>query len=360
METRDLSQIVDAILWGKSLIESSGDFTPPTTFILRSLTIKEVNYSDFIYRREFELSRRSGLYTHDEISSVWLSQGIWTPEHDVKLATLEKSIQKFIRQIHDAQHLRVRRRQLEARKQFAEEERDELLSTKQTLFANTAESRAEEIRRRFIVMMSTEDRFERPYWPTEQDFLAENDHTLIYNLAIAYYKNNIFDEKTLRKVARSGLWRYRWKVARQGADLFGKPIANWSEMQNLIVYWSQYYDYVMESPDSPPTHIIDDDVACDKWVEDQNKKYSRNRSERSNSSLPTKRKRPTKYEHQEEFLFVSPGDKDAIEDVQSLNSETVRHRLRAEHKRIKEKGRISEFKLRRGRLPNGEYYHAKK
>lgn len=37
-----------------------------------------------------------------------------------------------------------------------------------------------------------------------------------------------------------------------------------------------------------------------------------------------------------------------------MNDGGVRNKLRQEHKIIQEKGRLSEFKLRKGILPNGE------
>ncbi len=349
----DINLVIERILWGKSIAEVEGSDGIPHLFILRSLTIKETNLVQYIYKKELDVSLRAGLLSQKELEELFRSQEMWTDRDDKRIVELDVHIKQLKKQIKAAEFMLHRKKLLE--KQLAQEigEQNELSNRKNSLYNNSAESRAEEIKRRFVVMMSTETREEKPYWESREDFLEETDHTLIYNLAIAYYQNNIFDEKTLRKVARSGTWRFRWKAGKSGADLFGKPICDWSEMQNMLVYWSQLYDYVYESLDSPAEFIIDNDVLCDAWIDEQSKKHVNKGNDKENI-LGTKKAKVEKA-HQEEFIMVDPKDTASIKEIQEMNAPTVRKRLKEEYDRIKKSNkRVSEWDLRKGRLPNGD------
>jgi len=179
------------------------------------------------------------------------------------------------------------------------------------------------------------------YWNTYDEFLDEDDTTLIFNLAIAYYNNNLFDIKIIREIARSPAWRFRWNVARKGADLFGKPVSEWSEMQNMLVYWSQVYDMAFESAERPPDSVINDDMAFDTWLNQQSAEF-----DHGSKKINPQGKIIKGNKNHNEFFIMSDGSKDSVKEIQEKNPESVRRKLRREQKIIKEKGRVSEWELR--------------
>ena len=199
--------------------------------------------------------------------------------------------------------------------------------------------------RRYIVMMSTEDIYEKPHWRDQEEFDQEDDTELIYNLALSYYKNNVFDTKCIRYISRNPEWRFRWNASKNGADLFGCSIAEWSEMQNSLVYWSQYYDFVLDNPDRPSDFIINDDDACDAWVNDQVKKIKSSNTGSDNKSVFGNKSATKQKDHQEQFIMVQK-DKDTIKRVQDMNTTSARQQLRREHAQIQKDGSVSEWQLR--------------
>jgi hypothetical protein len=233
----------------------------------------------------------------------------------------------------------VRKRQLERKLKNIRVELEEINQQEVALFSVSAENRAEEVRRRLMVFLFTETIDEKPFWDSQTSFMKSTDNKFLNNLILAYFNHNIYNEKELRHIARSGEWRFRWIASKHGEGLFGRPIADWSEMQNMLVYWSEYYDGVYESMERPPDYIIEEDVACDAWVQDQNKKHSQNR-------LANKKKgNKQKLDHAEQFVMVAKGDKEAIKKVQELNPEQVREQLRNEFKQIKKSGQVKEWEL---------------
>lgn len=335
MTPGEVERHIERIMWGKSYI----DLSSYGSFILRSLTIKEANYVSYLYNREYNKAVQEGILKLKDMKELFRAMEIWGNPEEEKLAELDKKITREKNNIKSFQFMNRRKKQAQKELDRLQKERKELAEMKDSLFTCTAEQRAEEVKRRHIVRLSTETIEEKPYWNTEEDFWNETDIQFIFKLAVAYYNYNMLAEKDLRLIARHPMWRYRWNASKNGADLFGRPISEWSEMQNTLVYWSQFYDYIYESMDRPGDYIIEDDAACDAWVEEQNKKARKPIVKEGGKKMP----------HQEHFIMVDPGDTDTIKQIHEMNPESVRQRLRNEHKTIKEKKWVSEWKLRKGK-----------
>jgi hypothetical protein len=348
MDYREIKKIIEKILWGKSFVEIEDGEGDPHFFILRSLNIRESNLSRYIYDKELKDSIDNGILLKDELVEIYRNNEIWTPAHENRIEEIEKEEVLLCSQIKDLEFFPAKKKILNRKLNSIRKEREELLNEQNNIFYCSAESRAEEIMRRWIVMMSTENVKEQSYWKTEDEFMSESDSDLLYNLALGYYTNNLFEEKIIRQVARSPEWRFRWHIAKNGGDLFGKPIADWSETQNMLIYWSQFYDYVFDSLERPPDHVIENDETCDIWVRDESKRIKSGSSASSNTkkNMFGTKKSAMKKNHQEQFIMVEPGNAESIKRVQEMNPTEIRNQLRRENQVIKEKGRISEWKLR--------------
>ncbi|MHA2111274.1 MAG: hypothetical protein ACXADW_11465 [Candidatus Hodarchaeales archaeon] len=344
-----IREAIDKILWGKSFVDVINGYGVENTFILRSLSIKESNLSKYIYKKEYKKSLIEGLLTKEELSMILAQDNIWGVPQEQELEAIDEGIKLLQIKVKDSQFFTVRKKKFEKQLKDLRKRQSNLLQTQNNLFNITAETRAEEVQRRYIVLLSTEDDNEQPYWDSEEEFMNCNDCVLLYNLAIAYYQYNWFSEKELRKIARHPEWRYRWMASKSGDGLFGKPISEWSEMQEGVVYWSQYYDSVYDAYEKPSDVIIDNDEALDAWMREQNKKHKSGTPSKDKNMFGHK-KSATKQDHQEQFIMVAQDDKEAVEKVQEMNSEQTRERLRREREIFKKKGgRVKEWDLRKGK-----------
>jgi hypothetical protein len=350
----EISEKIHQILWGKSFVDVvDGDGTEHT-FILRSLSINEQNAVKHLRRKELALARHMGILSDEELKAIYAEDGVWTEEQEKRIEDLQNGISQLAAQIKDFHYIRAKKNRLEKiRKKFNNELTD-LLNTRLQLFHLSAEQRAEEVARRHVVFLATQTPEEEQYWGSKEEFDLCEDICLLFNLAKAYFQENQLTEATCRQIARSGEWRFRWHASKKGESLFGRPISDWSEAQNALVFWSQYYDSVYDSLERPPNHVIEDDSACDQWVEDQNKKHVPGaKSDRS----PLGNKTATKNkDHQEVFMMVQKDDEEAIKEVQDMNPSAVRSKLRREYEQIKNAGgkRIKEWDLgtRRAETPS--------
>lgn len=331
----DVEKAAKSILWGRSLVRVCDGNGETCTFTLRSLTLEEQNEMEFLKDTVLQECEDEGILFHDEMEQILEETGAWTDEDDNRIASLEREVRKCKHGIKQAEFNKTKRKILEKKMSGLEAELSSLIGQKSSLFSLTAERRAEEFTRRYIIMRSSTDKFGKQIWGTEGDFLSSTDSELIDNLTIAYIEHHVMSEASIRKIARSGSWRFRWAASKNGESLFGKPVAEWTQMQDQLVYWSQYYDYVYESPDRPNEMVIESDAALDAWVEDQGSK------ERSGSGMSSSKG------HQENFVVVPDGDKETIDRVHSMNSKENRKKISSERKEIKDKGRVSEWELRK-------------
>lgn len=342
-----LKSRIDRVLWGKTVANVLDGTHAERSFILRSLTIGETNLVENIYNQELNRALKAGMKLEEDLIEMYQREELWTPDDDIYVTGLERKIEIIEDQIEN-QYAFMTSRKKKAKRELkrTEEELEEKRTFRRELFAISAENRADEIKRRNMVFLSTQSLDESQYWDNFDTFLRERDFLLVFNLGLSYYKHNILETPEVREIARDSMWRYRWNMAKNGADMFGRSIADWSESQSALVYWSQYYDFIMDSPDRPNDAVIDDDAECDKWYKDQIKKMKTSRAE-SNKPARPKRGGPKKF-HQEQFVMVERGDTEAVREVQEMNSELVRAQLRSEQKDIKtSKGRVKEWDLRK-------------
>lgn len=345
---KEISEKIGQILWGKSFVDTHDENQNELTFVLRSLTIAESNKAQYLYNKELAKCQNVGILCFEEMKEFLCKQNVWSEAHDGRVEYLESKKTLALNQIKDFELIKHKRVRLEKVLKVIKDELDELIYTRNSLFGLTAENRAEEIKRRYMIMMSAEDIDGNAHWPTERSFLECDDQVLLFNLAKAYYDNNILSEKNVRKIARNGEWRYRWNAAKNGESLFGLAVAEWSEIQDAIVFWSYYYDSVFNCAERPSANIIENDEMLDLWVEDYNKRTRSGVKTQQNKSVFGNKTATQNQDHSEVFMKVDKGDEEAIRKVQEMNTSSAREKIRAEQKQINELSggqRIKEWDL---------------
>ncbi len=332
---KEISEKINQILWGKSFVDIKDENGNELTLILRTLSIAESNKAQYIYKKELEKCQNVGILCFDELKEALTQCGVWSENHEERVKYLESKKTLVLNQIKDFEMIKHKRVRLEKVLEKIQEELDEHILVHNSLFGLTAETRAEEIKRRYMIMMSTENMDGSPYWINERSFLDCDDHVLLFNLAKSYYNNNILSEKDVRKIARNGEWRYRWNASKGGESLFGSAVAEWSELQDAVVFWSSYYDSVFSCAERPSAIVIENDEMLDLWVEDYNKRVkSGSNTQNNKSSFSNRRVAKKNKDHSELFMKVDKGDEEAIRKVQEMNTSTAREKIRAEQEQI--------------------------
>ena len=338
MISAKIEEKIQSILWGKALADIKDELGKINHIIIRALSSKENNIVNYLYNKEITNGKKSGICTSSELVKIYQSNGTWTSQEEEEILKLRNGIKKLNNVLPDYKFRKAKQTSIKKRIKRAEKDLTELLNIRYMLFGNSLENRADEARTRKVIQLCLETMDEIPFW-TKNEFDNFVDMVFVQAVMKAYTDIFIFPVAETREIVRSSMWRYRWKAAKDGANLFGKPVSEWSESQNSVVFWSQYYDWIFEHPDCP-MGIVNNDEAIDKWVEDQSRK------QKGENVLSKRGKSSTPNAIEETFVMVDKGDKETISEVQSYNDDGTRRILKAEQEKLKEKGRMTEWELR--------------
>lgn len=422
-QEQDTTELLDAIIWGRRIVDVVNDQDERVTYVLRPLTLEERNMGNYIHKRALSHATEAGHLTRDQLVKQAIEQDLWKATYQDDMKSLRKELATQL----TARDEEMRSKMLDSRgrqKRKSPTARLKKLDAKIASISNTihelealytqhielpsAEHRAECERGDYFLRCATLTFPEmQQAWGSVKELKDETDTALISQLMREYYNDSIVDEKSIRLIARSGYWRCKWMASKKNRGvktLFDREMYDLTLDQFRLVYWSQVYDSAFESMDAPSDKVIDDDALFDKWLEQQHQKRE---AERKKSEFDRKFAKNDKKANANEVGFSVVGeycwechcgvkdeasergadkrghihapscpygvflyyDKDTkqkrVEEVQSANPENVRKILGSEQRRLAEAGvdGIEEQNLRgdkaRSVLGMNTSYHAK-
>jgi hypothetical protein len=148
--------------------------------------------------------------------------------------------------------------------------------------------------------------------------LTNNIDFHIDNLIFDYNKFHDIDDSIIRFLSRTDPWRNIWNLRKNINRKLFPSIDSTRELtinQKSLIAWSQMYDNVYESYDSPCKDVIEDDDILDGWFIFQSKKRE---TEKSQSDLDNSIKSDKIKNSQEIFSVVS--SKEEADKIDSLNN----------------------------------------
>lgn len=300
---KDVTELLDAIIWGRRIVEVPRSENDLSTFVLRPLTLEERNMGNYVYEQRFKRIQQRGVLTRDELVKEAVKHELWKPAYEEEAKLLRKELVKITDELEkeeEANKTRLERlRRTEEFKDLKNPITGKLKSLRlrfaslvstiakidsdyaQYIELPSAEYQAEIERGNYALRCSALSFPEmRQVWSSLEEMKKETDTRLVSSLLRAFYKDTIADESEIRLVARSGFWRCKWmgsKKNRGVKTLFGREMYDLTLDQFRLVYWSQVYDSAYESMEAPSDEVIEDDKLFDRWLEEQNDKRKQDR-----------------------------------------------------------------------------------
>jgi hypothetical protein len=264
------------IISGKSIFESGNEL-----YASRPPVMAELDAARLVYRRKVHEATKSGLPSRAEMEKMAIARGIVDAQERAEIASLESYMQRLnaSREGSTDEKYRI---ELAAQMEETYQRLAELRASDESLFAHTAESKAEFWRISFLTSRCTlsGELLDIPLWATWEDFRACENPVLVRDARRAFVRVfNGLPITIIRAVARTTEWRARWKASREsGTQLFDGSSADWDANKRNLVWWSDFYDAIYRHPDCPPDETIRDDKSLQDWVNKQiakSKKASR-------------------------------------------------------------------------------------
>jgi hypothetical protein len=401
---KDLSELLDAIVWGHRIVEVALEDDTEKIFVFRPLTLEERNMGNYLHKSQLRNVTKRGIKNRKQLKGRAIKNGFWKNAYDNDLKTLRAELEQVVEMLKKEEethmldkHGRQKRQSPTVKfKRFSARVKS-LTDTINRLEGNyaqhievpSAEHYAEYERGIYFLQCATLSFPEmQPVWVTLEALKEETDTTLVGQLIHLFYNEAIADEKDIRFLARSGYWRSKWlgsKKNRGVVTLFNREMYDLTVDQFGLVYWSQIYDSAFEAMEQPSDEVFEDDKLFDRWLDEQHQKR---KQERKQSSFDRKIKHLVKDGNEVGFNVTGAyceectcGVKDAnemrghdkrgnihnpscsygvyihydpskksqkIEDIQSTNPESVRRLLGNEQKLLAKVGAdgIEEQQLR--------------
>ena len=256
-----------------------------SSLLFKQATSEEKMFARFVYKQTYELAKKDGLKTVEEMEEILRGRGIISEESDNAIETLEAKIKGQRAILSKTHKVQAKQERLLGIIQGLEDELRKLRANRDKLLGLTAEAKANESKLFFLsskcVFKSENERL----WETEKDFNNERD--LMFRMdVLATFSGFVSGLPTslIRYIARSNLWRIRYVTStKTGADLFGRAISEYSPDMINLLYWSHYYQsiYEMLPDDQPSDDVIADDAALDSYMDAYYKEMKNERAARS-------------------------------------------------------------------------------
>ena len=281
---KDVTELLDAIIWGRRIVEVLDGQSRLLTFVLRPLTLEERNMGNYVYKQALKQGEEDGVLTRQALIKEAIQHGLWKNSYVETALLLEKESEKLSEQLVIEEKANEKRRSPTTKLTRLRRRFKHVVSTlkklqddrSQYIDLPSVEHRAEIERGSYCLRCATLSFPEmEQVWPSLEKLENETDTRLVAFLMRAYYNGSIADEPMIRRVARSGFWRCKWmgsKKNRGVKTLFGREMYDLTLDQFSLVYWSQIYDSAYESMDSPSDEVIDDDKLFDRWLKEQDNK----------------------------------------------------------------------------------------
>ena len=128
-----------------------------------------------------------------------------------------------------------------------------------------------------------------------------------------------------KTIARHETWKMIWYANKN--NIFDKPASRLTDEQKTLISVSNMYDKIYEHPECPPDFVIEDEDMLDGWMIEQKRKNEASKKENSNQDILSKHNKAKE-------IFVV-GDKEDIDEIQSMNSLQSQHIIKQRSRIIK-------------------------
>lgn len=297
-QQQDVTELLDAITWGRRIVEVYNGQGNKVTYVMRPLTLEERNMGNYIYKRAKDDALTRGLLSRDDLTKQAIEQQLWKSAYQDDFKALRNELAQQLKERDYEERTKMLDSKGRPKRQSPTPKLKKI--NKKIAYISETIRHLDTIYTQFIELPSVEYQAEcergsyflrcaalsfpemQQVWSSLDELNNEEDTHLVGNLMRAYYNESIADDAAIRRVARSGFWRCKWIASKKNRGvrtLFDREMFDLTMDQFRLVHWSLVYDSAFESMDAPSDKVIEDDKLFDRWLEEQHQKREKERKQ---------------------------------------------------------------------------------
>jgi len=301
MEPYEREFLLSRILFGSIMIDVNKDLT----ICIHPPTIEQNFFAQHVFKRVYDESLLSGVFTRKEMLGLMKEQEVWSEEKEKALEKNQKKIEDLKLKLYE-NFLKPSTRE-GIRREIRQTEKDQvkLHGEKHQNDHLDCQGIATYSRLNWVVENTTTHKDGTPY---EFDEISING-------ILRLKSEQAIEVDQYREIARTDPWRSIWiNAEKDTGKAFQRIAAELSEEQQQLVSWSRLYDNVGEAHESPSDKIIQDDDALDGWLIKQSREREKEQSKIKQDGLESK--------HQNaDEVFVLTSSREEAEEVHNMNDD---------------------------------------
>lgn len=276
----EVERHITEICTGEKLVYVKNSAGIEVPLILKHPSTKDKMYSEYVHKQALADAEKQGLPSTAEIETIIKQRGIFTDADEEEISSIERKIKGQEAVLAKTTRVPARRDRLVQVINEYKQQISAIRSKRDRALEITKERKAAEEKLLYLTWRGTYKAYDdERYWETLKEFEEETDIFFRMSVFVEYV---VFSQGTkteiLRYIARNNMWRVRYSTSVKTSEkLLDRPIAEWTQDQLMLLYWSHFYQsiYDMLSSDKPSDDIIEDDSALDafvtSWSEERNR-----------------------------------------------------------------------------------------
>jgi hypothetical protein len=266
-------------------------------------------------QNEYEENKFNDWISEEEVLNLLITIGVWTPDGDTKLKSLEKTIEDYKVDLYknfiNPSKVKSIRKSLSTHKKNYHRQYE----ARHSLDHITANGYSQNLKYQYILVNSIYDQNNNKIFKDSNSI----DFSLLNSLSNIISENNI-DMSVFRDIAQSDIWKNYWSANKN--NIFDKSPIYWTDEQKTLVIITKMYDSAYEHPECPPDNIIEDNDAFDGWMIFQKRENEKIRNKkRTESMLGNKLSKAGE-------VFIMANSKEEADNIYSLNDPLAQNTIK--------------------------------
>jgi hypothetical protein len=277
---------------------------------------KEIYYESCkYYFKKVDEYINLGIFRNFEIEEFLLNSGHWSIQEEEQIKNLKNAIEdtkvNAFEKSHDKNIVEIAKKIVND----AENILKHLFNKKMCFYKDTCEGLANSDKLEFIIKKTSYKKKSKEKYKYNVD---------VKNIVIPRYSNESFiDEDIIRDIVQNDPWRTMWSLRKNTKKYpFFYPKREITQNQRMLIAWSQTYDNVYESLDTPTEEVINDNFLLDGWFIFQSRKR---KQEKSKNYVESSIKNEKIKNSQEVFKIAkSPEEIKKINEANSIQAQVMK------------------------------------